>query len=90
MARVNPRARLNPEPSASRRRAIPLSTMSMLFSRSAGTSLRAAAPSTRAFSSTPAQQATLRELEMRIKSVGNIGAARLARLARQGYPLDPC
>ncbi|KAL8279746.1 hypothetical protein RQP46_007841 [Phenoliferia psychrophenolica] len=63
--------------------------MSMLFSRSAGTSLRAAAPSARAFSSTPAQQATLRELEMRIKSVGNIGkitksmkmvaASRLAR-----------
>lgn len=29
--------------------------------------------STRSFSSTPAPQATLRELEMRIRSVGNIG-----------------
>ncbi|KAK4705284.1 translation initiation factor 5B, partial [Phenoliferia sp. Uapishka_3] len=53
--------------------ALILTQMSMLFSRSAGTTLRAAAPSARAFSSTPAQQATLRELEMRIKSVGNIG-----------------
>ncbi|BGP17199.1 hypothetical protein JCM10213_006002 [Rhodosporidiobolus nylandii] len=55
--------------------------------------VRAAAPaSARAFSSTPAPQATLRELEQRIKSVGNIGkitksmkmvaASRLARAQR--------
>ncbi|GAA5859864.1 hypothetical protein JCM8547_004362 [Rhodosporidiobolus lusitaniae] len=54
---------------------------------------RANAPSAaRAFSSTPAPQATLRELEQRIKSVGNIGkitksmkmvaASRLARAQR--------
>lgn len=42
-----------------------------LFARAA----RASAPvaGARSFSSTPAPQATLRELEMRIKSVGNIG-----------------
>ena len=34
---------------------------------------RSAVIATRAFSSTPAPQATLRELEMRIRSVGNIG-----------------
>ncbi|GAA5848808.1 uncharacterized protein RHOBADRAFT_65967 [Rhodotorula graminis WP1] len=64
--------------------------MSALFS-SARTAARVA-PSTRAFSSTPAPQATLREIEGRIKSVGNIGkitksmkmvaASRLARAQR--------
>lgn len=44
------------------------------FSRPALQSFRAAAPSSaRAFSSTPVPQATLRELELRIRSVGNIG-----------------
>ncbi|GAA5890785.1 hypothetical protein JCM6882_000662 [Rhodosporidiobolus microsporus] len=62
-----------------------------LFTNAARQATRASvAPSTRAFSSTPAPQATLRELEQRIKSVGNIGkitksmvaASRLARAQR--------
>ncbi|GAA5912149.1 hypothetical protein JCM5296_003943 [Sporobolomyces johnsonii] len=65
--------------------------MSALFnsSRVAVRAASAAPSAARAFSSTPAPQATLRELEQRIKSVGNIGkitksmkmvaASRLAR-----------
>jgi len=65
--------------------------MSALFS-TARTAARAAPASARSFSSTPAPQATLREIEGRIKSVGNIGkitksmkmvaASRLARAQR--------
>lgn len=42
-------------------------------SRAATRAVGAAPSAARAFSSTPAPQATLRELEQRIKSVGNIG-----------------
>lgn len=67
--------------------------MSAILSSSRAAARAVAAPSAaRSFSSTPAPQATLRELEGRIKSVGNIGkitksmkmvaASRLARAQR--------
>ncbi|BGO92383.1 atp3 gamma subunit of the F1 sector of mitochondrial F1F0 ATP synthase [Rhodotorula toruloides] len=66
--------------------------MLLSTSRTAVRAVAAAPSAARAFSSTPAPQATLRELESRIKSVGNIGkitksmkmvaASRLARAQR--------
>lgn len=52
--------------------------------------LRSLAPvSARSFSSTPAPQATLRELEIRIRSVGNIGKITKSMKMVAGTSLPP-
>lgn len=61
------------------------------LSRSATPLKAAAVGSARSFSSTPAPQATLRELETRIRSVGNIGQpARPPPLSRRGKTDPRC
>ncbi|CEQ42012.1 SPOSA6832_03769, partial [Sporobolomyces salmonicolor] len=65
--------------------------MSALFtsSRVAVRAASAAPSAARAFSSTPAPQATLRELEQRIKSVGNIGKITKSMKVSCTRPLAP-